>query len=152
MAIAEIVGSMGGMTCDMWTSGGVLVCACIMAVLRVMIAADRLAWLVAFTIMSFIRCLAESLGMDVDVTQLLTGKVGIILHVLGTTFVVNVSAAMIVTMARFLQSADAGKRSAGLRLCQIEYANMYCLLEMCIEDEERLGTLVNVSLSTSSMV
>ena len=102
MAIAELVGSLGGVSCDMWTSGGILVCACLMAVLRVAITADRAVWMVASMLMACIRCVAELLKLDPDAVQLLTGKTGIIFHVLGTVFVVNISTAMICTMVRFL--------------------------------------------------
>ena len=59
MAIAELIGSRGGVSCAMSTSGGVLACACLMAVLHVVIAADRVAEFVALYAMKLIEMVAE---------------------------------------------------------------------------------------------
>ena len=80
-----------------------MACACLMAVLRVVIVADRLAGIVAFYAMRLIEMVAWMLGVEPTVANVLVMKVGVIFHTLGTAFVLNVSAAMICVMARFLQ-------------------------------------------------
>ena len=104
MAAVELVGSMGGISCAMSTSGGVLACACLMAVLRVVITADRIAGIVALYAMRLIEMVAWMLSVEPTVARVLVGKVGTVVHTLGTAFVLNVSAAMICVMARFLQA------------------------------------------------
>ena len=103
MVLAELVGAMGGESCVMLTSGDILVCACLMAVLRIAIVADRAVGLITSFAMTMIKCIAELPNMDPDAVLRLTSKTGIIVHVLGTPFVVNVSVTMICKMARFLQ-------------------------------------------------
>ena len=102
MTLVELIGSMGGVSCAMSTSGGVLACACLMAVLRVVIAADRIAEFVALYAMKLIEMVAWTLSVEPTAAKVLVGKVGVIFHTLGTAFVLNVSAAMICAMARFL--------------------------------------------------
>ena len=91
MAVAELIGSMGGVSCAMSTSGGVLACACLMAVLRVVIAADYVAGFVVLYAMKFIEMVAWTLSVEPIAAKVLVGKVGIIFHTLGTAFVLNVS-------------------------------------------------------------
>ena len=104
MAVAELVGSLGGVSRTMSTSGGVLACACLMAMLRVVIVADRIAEFVAFYAMKLIQMVAWTLSVEPTASNVLVGKVGVIFHTLGTAFVLNVSAAMICAMARLLQA------------------------------------------------
>ena len=77
-------------------------CACLMAVLRIAIAADRVAWIVASCAMMIVEIVARMLRLESEDVQTLVGKIGIIFHVLGTAFVIKISAAMICAMARFL--------------------------------------------------
>ena len=111
MGLAQLVGSLGVGSCDMLTSGGAFVCACLMALLRITIAADRAVRMASSCAMIVIEIIARLLNLESGVARVLMGKIGIIFHVLGNAFVINISAAMICTMARFLQLTNRHTRS-----------------------------------------
>ena len=89
--------------CSMMTHGGDLACACLMAVLRVVFLADRVAGIMATWMQTIIGFIARILMLDGVIAWALMVKINVITHVLGTAFVLNICAAMICAMARFLQ-------------------------------------------------
>ena len=107
MMLMQLVGSFSMDSCGLMTHGGVLACACIMAVLHIVIFADRVVGMMASCIRMLIWLLARVLLVDGVFADALVAKISIIMHVLGTAFVLNVCAAMICTMARFLHNPKA---------------------------------------------
>ena len=103
MALSMLVGALGGSSCGMTSAGGIFVCACLLAVLRIAFAADKAAGMIESGVLMIVEIVARVLGLESGVTRALLGRIRIIMHVLRTSLVINVSAAMICAMARFLQ-------------------------------------------------
>ena len=101
--IAMVIDFLGGSECDMATSGGRMLCACLSAVLRIVRIADGAAWFVAMTAMGVVGVIAHALKIDMDVVQKMMKETGTIFYMFGTVFVINTTAVMICAMTRFLQ-------------------------------------------------
>ena len=112
MALSMLLGALGGSSCGMTSAGGLFVCACLLAVLRITVAADRAAGTIESGVLMIVGFVARVLGLEPGVTQALLGKINVIMHVLRTSFVINICAAMICAMARFLQYATCQTQNA----------------------------------------
>ena len=106
MTLSTLVGALGGSSCGMTSAGGIFMCACLLAVLRIAIAADRAAGMLESGVLMVVGIVVRVLELGSGVTQASLGKINVIMHGLRTSLVINVSAAMICAMARFLQSPD----------------------------------------------
>ena len=102
--LAQFAGALSANTCSMLTPGDVLICACLMAILHIAKIADWFAWAVSSCIQLIVEIAARHLGLESGVIYALRGKIGIILQVLETAFIVSISAAIICAMTRFLQT------------------------------------------------
>ena len=67
--LAQLAGSLSVESCDMLTHGGILACACLTAVLRMVAFADRVAGMIASWVLTIVGTIARMLSLNAAIEQ-----------------------------------------------------------------------------------